>query len=83
MYIYKVYVYEYVHVYAGFIFACIYLGIVFTNKHVWVSIFCFDYIISHVRIKKEKKCSKQKQQRNNSNHKNNKKKLKSFVTCTI
>ena len=65
MYIYKVYVYEYVHVYAGFIFACIYLGIMFTNKHVWVSTFCFDYIISHVRIKKvfkTKTTTKQQQQ---------------------
>ena len=38
----------------GFILECIYLGIVFTNKHVWVFIFCFHYIASYVHIEKQK-----------------------------
>ena len=41
------------YVYMGFIFECIYLGIVFINKHVLVFIFCFDYIVSHVHMEKK------------------------------
>ena len=41
----------FVHVYMGFIFECTYLGIVFTNEHV----FCFDHIVSYVHIEKEEK----------------------------
>ena len=52
----------FVYVYMGFIFECIYLGIVFMNEHVWVFIFCFDYIVSHVHKEKEKKYQKKKKE---------------------
>ena len=48
----------FVYVYMRFITECIYLGIVFINDHVWVFIFCFDYIVSPVHIEKEKKRKK-------------------------
>ena len=45
----------FVYVYMGFMFECIYLGIMFINEHVWVFMFCFDCIVSHVHIEKEKR----------------------------
>ena len=48
----------FVYVYMDFMFECIYLGIGFTNQHVWEFIYCFDCIVSHVHIEKEKKSSK-------------------------
>ena len=44
----------FVYVYMGFTFECIYLGIVFTNEHV----FCFDHTIVYIKKKKKKKFGK-------------------------
>ena len=40
----------FVYVYIGYIFECIYLGIVFRNEHV----FCFDHTIMYIQKKKKK-----------------------------
>ena len=45
----------FVYVYMGFIFECIYLGIVFTNENV----FCFDHTIMYI-LKKKKEVRKEK-----------------------
>ena len=50
----------FVYAFMAFIFECIYLGIVFTNEHVWGFIFCFDYILSHVNTEREKKVKKKR-----------------------
>ena len=48
----------FVYVYMGFIFECIYLGIVFTNEHV----FCFNHTITYIK-KKKKTSSKEKRKK--------------------
>ena len=47
----------FVYAYMGLIFECIYLGIVFTNKHV----FCFDHTIMNIQKKKKKFGKKKKE----------------------